>query len=117
MRFLVDAQLPQSFCAWLEQAGHDARHTLHLPNGNRTTDQALVGIADQEGRVVVTKDADFVQSLLIAGRPQRLLLISTGNASNKELERLVRAALPDICQALEQSRFVELGRAALMVRA
>jgi predicted nuclease of predicted toxin-antitoxin system len=37
--------------------------------------------------------------------------------SNKELERLLRAALPDICQALEQSRFVELGRSALMVRA
>ena len=117
MKFLVDAQLPQSFCGWREQAGHDARHTIHLPNGNRTTDQALVDIADREGRVVITKDSDFVQSLLITGRPQRLLLISTGNVSNKELERLVRVALPDICQALEQSRFVELGRAALMVRA
>ena len=65
MKFLVDAQLPQRFCNWLEQAGHDARHTLHLPNGNRTTDQALVDIADREGRVVITKDSDFVQSLLI----------------------------------------------------
>lgn len=117
MKFLVDAQLPQRFCEWLQQAGHDARHTIHLPGGNRTTDQALVDIADREGRVVITKDSDFVQSLLITGRPQRLLLVSTGNMSNKELERLVRAALPDICQALEQSRFVELGRAALMVRA
>lgn len=117
MRFLVDARLPKRFCDWLEQAGHDARHTIHLPNGNLTTDQALVDIADREGRVVITKDSDFVQSLLITGRPQRLLLISTGNVSNKELERLVRVALPDICQVLEQSRFVELGRAALMVRA
>lgn len=102
--------MPKRFCDWLEQAGHDARHTIHLPNGNLTTDQALVDIADREG-------SDFVQSLLITGRPQRLLLISTGNVSNKELERLVRVALPDICQALEQSRFAELGRAALMVRA
>ena len=49
MKFLVDAQLPQSFCGWLQQSGHDARHTIHLPNGNRTTDQALVDIADRKG--------------------------------------------------------------------
>jgi predicted nuclease of predicted toxin-antitoxin system len=65
VKFLVDAQLPQRFCDWLEQAGHDARHTLHLPNGNRTTDRALVDIPDRVGRVVITKDSHFVQSLLI----------------------------------------------------
>ena len=31
MKFLVDAQLPKSFCAWLREAGHEVKHTLELP--------------------------------------------------------------------------------------
>ena len=35
MKFLVDAQFPQRFAGWLRDAGHDARHTLELPEQNR----------------------------------------------------------------------------------
>jgi predicted nuclease of predicted toxin-antitoxin system len=28
MKFLVDAQLPRRFTKWLNEAGHDALHTL-----------------------------------------------------------------------------------------
>ena len=45
MKFLVDAQLPRRFAGWLREAGHDARHTLELPLGNRTPDHALVELA------------------------------------------------------------------------
>ena len=51
MKFLVDAQLPRRFCAWLVAAGHDARHTLDLPMANRTTDSAMIDIAEEEERV------------------------------------------------------------------
>ena len=60
MRFLVDAQLPRRFAAWLREHGHDALHTLDLPEGNRTADTSITALADGEHRVVVTKDADFV---------------------------------------------------------
>jgi predicted nuclease of predicted toxin-antitoxin system len=71
MKFLVDAQLPRRFCAWLTDAGHDALHTLELPHGNRTTDGEIIEVAEREQYVVVTKDDDFVQSYLIAGRPAK----------------------------------------------
>ncbi|MFN3752318.1 MAG: DUF5615 family PIN-like protein [Thiobacillus sp.] len=67
MKFLVDAQLPRRFCGWLTEAGHDAVHTLELPQGNRTTDNEILDIAEREQRIVVTKDDDFVQSFLITG--------------------------------------------------
>ncbi len=38
MRFLVDAQLPRRFANWLNEAGHDALHTLDLPRKNLTPD-------------------------------------------------------------------------------
>lgn len=115
MRFLVDTQLPKRFCGWLAEAGHDAVHTLDLPNHNRSTDGEILDIAGREQRIVVTKDNDFVQSYLITGRPARLLLVSTGNISNDALERLVRAHLPALLEALEAASYVELGEEFITV--
>ncbi len=60
MKFLLDAQLPQRFCAWLQEAGYDAVHTFDLPLGNRTSDKAILEFAEQQQRIVVSKDDDFV---------------------------------------------------------
>lgn len=115
MKFLIDAQLPRRFALWLAAQGHDARHTLDLPLRNRTPDSGIIALAEQEDRVVVTKDDDFVQSFLVNGQPRRLLLIATGNIGNAELERLIAANLAEIVRAFEQHRFVELGRELLAI--
>jgi predicted nuclease of predicted toxin-antitoxin system len=69
MKVLVDAQLPQKLAGWFGGAGCDALHTLHLPDGNRSTDEQVIERAELDGRVVVSKDADFVNSHLVSGRP------------------------------------------------
>ncbi|MHB0986775.1 MAG: DUF5615 family PIN-like protein [Sulfuricella sp.] len=115
MKFLIDAQLPRRFVVWLAEAGHDARHTLDLPLGNRTPDSEVIAWAEREGRIVVTKDDDFIQSFLIAGQPSHLLFVSTGNITNVELERLIRANLPSIVSAFGTHRFVEIGREMLAI--
>jgi predicted nuclease of predicted toxin-antitoxin system len=66
------------------------------------------------GRVVVSKDDDFVQAFLRHGEPA-LLLISTGNISNAELEKLVRANLAGIEASFTVHRFVEITRDALVI--
>lgn len=113
MRFLVDAQLPRRLCRWLREAGHDVVHTLDLPLGNATPDSVVLSIAEKDQRVVVTKDDDFVQSHLIAGRPGKLLLVATGNIGNTELEALLRNNLARIEQALQSGSFVEIDRLKL----
>lgn len=115
MKFIVDAQLPKRFCLWLAEVGHDAIHTLDLPLRNLTTDLEILEIAERDSRVVITKDDDFVQSHLLSGRPQKLLLISTGNISNIALEKLILANLAALARALETSRFVELSNNAIVV--
>jgi len=117
VKFLLDAQLPRRMCLWLVDGGHDALHTLDLPLGNRTPDEALISAADGDGRVLVTKDDDFVQSRLVRGRPRLLWLIATGNVDNRTLEALVRHAMPQVERAFESGGFVELGRDRLAVRA
>ena len=115
MRFLVDAQLPRRFCLWIEAAGHDALHTLDLPACNRTPDDEIIALAEREDRVVITRDNDFVQSFLTSRRPPKLLLVSTGNIGNIDLEGLIRSNLGMITEAFETSRFVEIGRNSLIV--
>lgn len=115
MNFLVDAQLPRRLARYLLSQGHDALHTLDLPEANRTPDRSILHVAARDGRVVVTKDSDFVDSFILAGEPEKLLLISTGNISNVELDEIITANLERIVTALSSSSFVELTRTSLIV--
>lgn len=115
MNFLVDAHLPRRLAFRLREAGHDAVHTLDLPNKNRTTDNEINDISEQEQRVVITKDANFVDSFLITHKPYKLLLISTGNITNTELESLFVPAIPRIVTAFVSHNYVELSRTALII--
>ena len=115
MRFLVDAQLPRRLAHRLRETGQDVVHTLDLPRGNRTTDAEINDAAAREQRVVVTKDADFVNSFVVARQPPTLLLISTGNITNVELEALVRTNLLGVVAAFETSCHGELGCTALVI--
>ena len=116
MRFLIDAQLPRRMADWLKRAGHDAVHTLDLPDGNRTTDAGIAAFAEYEDRVVVTKDADFVDRHLLNGRPGKLLLVSTGNISNAGLKRPFLPLVADVAVELQSSSFLELNQAGIIVR-
>ena len=116
MNFLVDAQLPRRATGWLAAAGCDAVHTLDLTDANRTTDEQINEVADREQRVVITKDADFVNSHVLLGRPAKLLLISTGNISNRDLEALMVPLIPDIVREFGSHSFLELGRSGLTIR-
>ena len=116
MKFLVDAQLPRRAAGWLAAAGCDAIHTLDLLAGNRTADERIIEVADREQRVVVTKDADFVDSHILHTRPAKILLISTGNISNRDLEALLVLMIPVIVREFQTYSFLELGVAGLVIR-
>lgn len=108
MRFLVDAHLPRRLTNRLRDVGHDVVHTLDLPNKNRTTDDEICEISAREGRIVITKDADFVNSFFTAHKPHKFLLISTGNITNTDLEVLFVPQIKVIADAFEKYDFIEL---------
>jgi len=114
VRFLVDAQLPARLASRLGALGHDVVHTSSLPGGNRTTDQQVAGLADRDGRIVVTKDADFRNSHLLTGSPARLLIVATGNIRNDDLLNLVQSRLAEIEEAFARGDHVELRRGAVV---
>jgi predicted nuclease of predicted toxin-antitoxin system len=115
MNFLVDAQLPRRLARRLQEAGHDVLHTLDLPAGNRTTDTEINALSLRESRVVITKDTDFVNSYLLVGQPYKLLIVSTGNITNADLEALFVPNIPAIVAALQTNSYLALTRTTLII--
>jgi len=113
VRFLVDAQLPARLAWFLTTSGHDALHTLDLPNGNRTTDAQIAEVADSSDRVVVTKDRDFRDSHLLMRSPRRLLVVATGNITNDALLASFAKHLDVFVAALDDHDLAPQGRCVL----
>ena len=114
MKFLVDAQLPRSLALRLREAGHDAVHTLDLVKANRTSDAEINAVSIAEQRVVITKDSDFVDSFLLKQQPWKLLLVSTGNISNRELEQIFVTNLTTIADGFLNYDYIEINRASVI---
>ncbi|MCA1993013.1 MAG: DUF5615 family PIN-like protein [Coleofasciculus sp. S288] len=115
MKFLVDAQLPIRLARLLREAGYDTIHTRELPQQNATPDSIINSISIQEERIVITKDSDFVDSFLTVQQPYKLLLITTGNIKNTDLEILFTTNLPLIVDLLSQHNYIELSRDSVIV--
>jgi len=115
MKFLVDAQLPLRLARLLQSAGYDTIHTKDLPQQNATTDAEVNAISIQQSRVVVTKDRDFFDSFLIRQQPYKLLLVTTGNITNAELEALFLNNLQQLAELFKQHSMIEISRDAIIV--
>ena len=116
MRFCVDAQLPRRLARWLQQQGHSATHTLDLPQANRTPDADIKQLSQIQQAVVITKDTDFADNLLLHQNVYKLLLVTTGNISNDALMTLFQRNLDTMIQLLHQYTFIELSSEELLVR-
>ena len=85
MRVLVDAHLPKRLSEFLSAYDIESKHTLDLPRKNATPDLEIIQIADEEDRIVISKDSDFLDNYILDGSPKKLLIVSTGNINNHNL--------------------------------
>ncbi|MFT3875347.1 MAG: DUF5615 family PIN-like protein [Propioniciclava sp.] len=113
--FLVDQQLPYALAHHLVSRGHDAKHVKDYPGGTTLPDAQIANIADAEQRIVVTKDEDFRVSHLLSGRPARLLHITCGNISTRDLLALVDEHYASIQMAISQFNYIELDRPGVII--
>src|SRR5262245_2341224 len=108
MNFLIDANLPRRLVDPFRERSHQSLHTIELPDGNVSVDTALLDYSDEHNCVITTKDADFSVTFWLKSRPNKLLLISTGNIRNTELGILLIANFDELIKGLTENRFVEL---------
>jgi len=110
VKFIVDAQLPKSLSDFLKYRGHDSIHTLELPKRNNTKDQNIIKLALEQERIVITKDNDFLESFLLNSKPEKLIIVRTGNVPNKVLLKIFADNLEFINLAFSRSNLIEITR-------
>lgn len=114
MKFLVDANIPFKLVLLLRQSGHDTTHTDNLPDKERTKDSDIRKVSVEEERIVITKDSDFLDSHIIQGIPRQVLLVTTGNITNKELFKLFELYFERITLLFETYNLIELNQDGLI---
>ncbi|MDB9511819.1 DUF5615 family PIN-like protein [Kamptonema animale CS-326] len=102
---------PVSTIGWLRDSSYP-RATAK----NAKLDVEIKAISLKENRVVVTKDRDFWDSFLIRKEPYKLLILTTGNIINVELEVLFLNNLPQLAELFQQHSLIEMSRDAIVVR-
>lgn len=65
--------------------------------------------------VVITKDADFVDSFFVKHQPWKLLLVSTGNIRNTELLALFVANMEQLLTYFDSFDFIEVSRTDIII--
>jgi len=116
LKFLIDAHLPKKLAELLKYKGYDAVHTLDLPNKNFTTDNEINIISINDKRVVITKDLDFVDSLLISNKPYKLIYLTTGNITNKTLLELFSKNIDNIVSLTVNAKLIEISLNKITVK-
>ena len=108
-------RLPVRLAKFLQASGYDTLHTRDLPQQNATSDTVINDISIEQERVVITKDADFVDSFFTVQKPSKLLLVSTGNVRNSELEKIFKNNLSVLVGLLQSNDYVEINRQEIIV--
>jgi len=108
MKFLIDAQLPVGLKEILGELECDCIHAQSLPNRDKSTDVEIRKIADQENRILISKDFDFYYSHTRLNTPQKLLIVTTGNIKNRQLFDIFRKNFAQIKVAFKGCSLVEI---------
>jgi predicted nuclease of predicted toxin-antitoxin system len=115
MKFLVDAHLPFRLVRVLKSKGLDAKHTDEMPRRERSRDREIRSVAQSEERIVITKDSDFLDSHLVNHDPKKLLLVSTGNVTNRILLELFEGNLLRILEQFQHHDLLELTNTEVII--
>lgn len=102
-RFLVDVNLPYRFSLW---SGEDCIHMRDI--GEAWTDTQIWQYARDREMVIVSKDADFSDRMMISVPPPRVVHIRMGNMGMRDFHRLLSDLWPHIVRLSATNRLIQV---------
>jgi predicted nuclease of predicted toxin-antitoxin system len=117
VKFLIDQNRSPRLASLLRDRGHDAVHTLEL-GLERAEDDALLMLAAQEDRVIVSGDTDFGALLALLRRrsPSVILFRSRHALTAEDQVTIILDHLDDLEADLESGAVVVVGDDRIRVR-
>lgn len=95
MKLLFDENLSPRLPNLLAREFPESRHVRDCGLRGKA-DRELWEFARDEGFVIISKDSDFLQQILIHGAPPKLVWLRIGNCTRDELLRLILSKQADI---------------------
>ena len=96
MKFLCDVPISIKPVKFLISKNHDCIHVNTILEKWHTNDSAIANYADQNGLILITKDADFRDSHYLKNTPKKLVEINLGNILNADLLLIIENNLSKI---------------------
>jgi predicted nuclease of predicted toxin-antitoxin system len=103
--FLIDVNLPYRFSLW---SGEDFEHMRDV--GEAWTDTQIWRYAQERDLVIVSKDTDFSDRVLVTGAPPRVVHVRLGNMRMADLHGLISRLWPQIVELSATNRLVTVYR-------
>jgi predicted nuclease of predicted toxin-antitoxin system len=108
VKFLVDNQLPEALCRFLNEHGHESGHILDL-NMDEASDLEIWNYAAADNWIVVSKDEDFLHLANRHDDAGKLLWVRIGNSRKQTLLQAFERELPGVVRAFDEGfRIVEI---------
>jgi len=89
VKLLLDQNLSPRLVAALADVYPDTAHVRQF-GLDKASDDALLAFARNRGFIVVSKDADFLNSQIIRDQSVKIVSIRHGNCSTKKIESILR---------------------------
>jgi predicted nuclease of predicted toxin-antitoxin system len=71
-----------------------------------TQDIEIFAAARAENVVIITKDSDFIDLVCRLGTPPKVVWLTCGNVTNRNLRQLLMATLPNALDQLQQGEMI-----------
>ena len=109
MKIWIDAHISPAISKWIQERFSIEAYALRDLGLRDADDELIYQRAKIEQVAFITKDEDFVSLYEQNGSPPKVIWLTCGNTSNKELKRILEAHLENVCQLLESGEeFVEI---------
>lgn len=103
LKYLVDANLPYYFSLW------NNNKYLHVLDINpEMKDSDIWEYAKQNNLVIITKDADFTNMVLLSNPPPKVIHVKLGNMKIKEFHVIISNIWKDVLNMSNEYKLVRV---------
>jgi len=103
LRFIVDENLPYYFSLWQNDA---FIHVFDVPE--LRTDEEIWNFARSKNLIIVTKDADFSNRIMLSSPPPKVIHLKIGNLKIEALHLFLNKIWLTVSKEIEKHKLVNV---------